>query len=159
MVVDRTNELLQVKFYIDDAESDWIYNPHERFDLIHGRGLSGAINDWDRLCRQCYENLHPGGWLEFQEPMAWVESEDDSMERAVNLRQWQQLCNDGAQQFGKVIKVGETLKERVANAGFVDVHEKVVKVRNTVQAAPYQYARDKRGARLGRGTGITCVQL
>ncbi|KAK3215568.1 hypothetical protein GRF29_8g458064 [Pseudopithomyces chartarum] len=117
-----------VKFYIDDAESDWIYNAHERFNLIHGRGLSGAINDWDRLCRQCYDNLHPGGWLEFQEPMAWVESEDDSMERAVNLRHWQQLCNDGAAQFGKVIMVGHTLKERLLNSGFVDVHEKVVKV-------------------------------
>lgn len=143
---------LQVKFYIDDAESDWIYNAHERFNLIHGRGLSGAINDWDRLCRQCYDNLHPGGWLEFQEPMAWVESEDDSMERAVNLRHWQQLCNDGAAQFGKVIMVGHTLKERLLNSGFVDVHEKVVKVCTWLHACrrAYNYAPDKRDAGFGR---------
>ncbi|KAL5404688.1 hypothetical protein PMIN03_008957 [Paraphaeosphaeria minitans] len=117
-----------VKFYIDDAESEWVYSPHERFDLIHARGLSGAINDWEKLCRQCYENMRPGGWLEFQEPLAWVESDDDSMERAHNLRLWQQLCNDAAAKFGKEIKVGHTLKERLLGAGFVDVHEKVVKV-------------------------------
>ncbi|KAL1596306.1 hypothetical protein SLS60_008951 [Paraconiothyrium brasiliense] len=117
-----------VKFYIDDAESEWVYSPHERFDLIHARGLSGAINDWEKLSTQCYENLQPGGWLEFQEPMAWVESDDDTIERAHNLQQWQQLCNDGAAQFGKVIKVGHLLKDLLLNAGFVDVHEKVVKV-------------------------------
>lgn len=118
-----------VKFYIDDAESEWIYSPHERFDLIHARGLSGAINDWERLCRQCYDNMHPGGWLEFQEPMAWVESDDGTLDRAPNLKHWQQLCNDAAAKFGKIIKVGHTLKERLLAAGFVDVHEKIVKVR------------------------------
>ena len=88
-----------------------------------------AINDWDKLCHQAYENLHPGGWLEFQEPMAWVESDDDSMDRAPTTKHWQQLCNDGAAQFGKIIKVGHLLKQRMLDAGFVDVHEKIVKVR------------------------------
>lgn len=118
-----------VKFYIDDAESEWVYGPHERFDLVHARGLSGAIDDWARLCRQCYDNMLPGGWVEFQEPMAWVESDDDTLDRAPNLKHWQQLCNDAAAKFGKVIKVGHTLKERLLQAGFVDVHEKIVKVR------------------------------
>lgn len=121
-----------VKFYVDDAESDWVYDSDQLFDLIHGRGLSGAINDWDRLCVQCYNNLQPGGWLEFHEPMAWVESDDDTIEKAENMRRWQELCNDAATKFGKVIKVGDTLKERMQNAGFVDVHEKIVKVRVSV---------------------------
>lgn len=117
-----------VKFYIDDAESEWVYAPDERFDLIHVRGLSGAINDWDRLCRQCYEHLQPGGWAEFQEPMAWVESDDGTLEKADSMKRWQDLCNEAASKFGKEIKVGHTLKQRLLNAGFVDVHEKIVKV-------------------------------
>lgn len=124
-----------VKFYIDDAESEWVYSPHERFNLIHARGLSGAINDWEKLCAQAYANLHPGGWLEFQEPMAWVESDDDTIERAHNLRNWQQLCNDAAKIFKKEIKVGHTLRERLLGAGFVDVHEKIVKVRTWARPA------------------------
>lgn len=148
-----------VKFYIDDAESEWVYSPSERFDLIHVRGLSGGINDWDRLCTQCYENLLPGGWLEFQEPMAWVESDDDTLDLAVNMKQWQQLCNDAAAQFGKDIKVGHMLKDRLLAAGFTDVHEKVFKVRRNRQCpllpSPFrpQPDKDKRDAGdVGRGT-------
>lgn len=119
-----------VSFYIDDAESDWVYRAYEHFDLIHGRGLSGAINDWDRLCRQCFDNLLPGGWLEFQEPIAWFEADDDSMSRAVHTAQWQLLCNEAAAGFGKELRVGHTLRERMQRAGFIDIHERVVKVCN-----------------------------
>lgn len=118
-----------VKFYIDDAESDWIYGADEKFDFIHCRGMSGAINDWDRLCVQCFQHVQPGGYVEFQEPMAWVESDDETIMKAENIRKWQDLCNEAAAKFGKVIKVGDTLKERMLNAGFVDVYDKCVKVR------------------------------
>ncbi|PSN72471.1 S-adenosyl-L-methionine-dependent methyltransferase, partial [Corynespora cassiicola Philippines] len=116
------------KFYIDDAESEWVYSDHEKFDYIHVRGLSGAINDWDRLCTQAYRHLRPGAWLEFQEPMAWVESDDDTLDRAPNLKQWQDLCNDAAAMFGKEIKIADRLKQRMLDAGFTDVHEKIVKI-------------------------------
>ena len=34
-------------FYIEDAESEWVYAAHEAFDLIHGRGMGGSIGDWE----------------------------------------------------------------------------------------------------------------
>ncbi|KAF2274051.1 S-adenosyl-L-methionine-dependent methyltransferase, partial [Westerdykella ornata] len=117
-----------VRFYIDDAESDWVYAPHERFDFIHLRGMAGAIRDWDRLVRQCYDNMQPGGWAEFQEPDAWFYSDDDSMERATNMMQWQILCNEAADKFGKPIRVGHFLKEKLENAGFVDVQERIIHI-------------------------------
>lgn len=116
------------KFYIDDAESEWVYPPSEAFDFIHCRTLSGSISDWEKLIRQSYTHLQPGGWLEFQEPMALCESDDGTLEGATNLRYWQDLCNDAAASFKKEIRVADTLKERMERAGFVDVHEKVVKV-------------------------------
>lgn len=117
-----------VKFYIDDAESDWVYGPDDQFDFIHVRGMSGSFNDWDRLARQAYTHLQPGGWLEFQEPEAWVLSDDDTISKAPNLQQWQQLCNDAAAQFKKDIRIADSLKQRMLNAGFVDVHERIIKV-------------------------------
>jgi SAM-dependent methyltransferase len=116
------------KFYIDDAESEWVYSPSEAFDFIHCRTLSGSISDWDALIRQSYTHLLPGGWLEFQEPIALCESDDGTLENAVDLVKWQELCNDAAASFKKEIRVGNTLKQRMEAAGFVDVHEKVVKV-------------------------------
>jgi SAM-dependent methyltransferase len=117
-----------VKFYIDDAEAEWIYSDNEKFDLIHGRGMSGSIKDWDRLLTQCYQHLQPGGWVEFQEPEAWIDSDDDTIHKATNMMQWQTLCNEAAAKFGKEIRVGHTLKEKMEKAGFVDVHEKIIKV-------------------------------
>jgi SAM-dependent methyltransferase len=132
------------KFYIDDAESDWVYDPADHFDLIHVRTLSGAILDWDRLTQQCYANLNPGGWLEFQEPVALCECDDDTIEKATAMLHWQELCHSAASVFKKDIRAAPTLKQRVIDAGFVDVNEKVVKV----PIGPW--AKDPRMKEIGR---------
>jgi SAM-dependent methyltransferase len=116
------------KFYIDDVEADWVYSASEAFDLIHCRTLSGSVSDWNRMIAQCYTHLQPGGWLEFQEPIALCESDDGTLENARDLSKWQDLCNEAAAGFKKDIRVGGTLKQRMLDAGFVDVCEKVVKV-------------------------------
>jgi ubiquinone/menaquinone biosynthesis C-methylase UbiE len=117
-----------VKFYIDDAEAEWVYGADEAFDFIHCRTMSGSISDWDRLVRQAYAHVQPGGWVEFQEPLAQCECDDGTMDMASDLLQWQVLCHGAAKGFGKDIRAGHTLKQRMLDAGFVDVHEKVVKI-------------------------------
>jgi SAM-dependent methyltransferase len=117
-----------VKFYIDDLESDWIYPPEEHFDFIHVREMVGAVADWDRLCQQAYANLMPGGFLELQEPIARFECDDGTIDQAQDLFKWQDLCNEAATKFGKVMQSAPALKGQMLNAGFVDVHEKIVKV-------------------------------
>lgn len=116
------------KFYIDDVENEWVYRPNEAFDFIHCRGMGGSIQDWDKLCSQVYEHLKPGGWLEFQEPEAWMTSDDDSKNRVEFVNQWQTLCNEAALKFGKAIDIAPTLKQRMIDAGFVDVEEVAIKV-------------------------------
>ncbi|KAH3920380.1 hypothetical protein HBI56_069300 [Parastagonospora nodorum] len=117
-----------LKFYIDDVESEWVYSPSEAFDFIHCRTMSGSVSDWNQLLAQCYTHVVPGGWVEFQEPLALCESDDGTLERAVDLCQWQALCNEAAAGFKKDLCVGHTLRQRMLDAGFVDVQEKVVKV-------------------------------
>ncbi len=63
-------------FYVDDAESDWTYEP---FDLIHGRSLGGSISDWPRFYKQCFDKLRPGGLLEMQEHDAWISTIEKEM--------------------------------------------------------------------------------
>ncbi|KAL1983476.1 hypothetical protein VTN96DRAFT_10297 [Rasamsonia emersonii] len=41
-----------VKFLVDDIESDWIYE--HPFDFIHARYLAVSIKDFPKLIRQCY---------------------------------------------------------------------------------------------------------
>ncbi|KAF2124279.1 S-adenosyl-L-methionine-dependent methyltransferase [Dothidotthia symphoricarpi CBS 119687] len=116
------------KFFIDDAESEWLYTRAEAFDFIHVRTMSGSLADWDRLVRQAYAHLEPGGWLEFQEPIELCESDDGTIERAQTILQWQALCAQAARGSGIELCVGLTLKRRMVQAGFVDVEEKVIKV-------------------------------
>lgn len=115
-------------FYIDDVEGEWVYRPDEAFDFIHCRGMGGSIQDWDKLCKQAYDNLKPGGWLELQEPEAWMISDDDSRHRVHSLNQWQTLVNEAARKFGKEIDLAPTLAQRMKDAGFVDVVEDIHKV-------------------------------
>ncbi|CAN9243690.1 unnamed protein product [Alternaria alternata] len=117
-----------VKFYIDDAESEWVYSPDEAFDFIHCRTMSGSIADWDKLVQQTFTHTKPGGYVEFQEPLALCECDDGTIDLAVDMLKWQDLCLDAAKKFGRDIRAGHTLKQRMTDAGFVDVHEKLIKV-------------------------------
>ncbi|PGH12432.1 hypothetical protein AJ79_04268 [Helicocarpus griseus UAMH5409] len=115
-----------VKFYVEDMEQDWAYD--EAFDLIHMRQLGGSIKDWNKLLKQCYENLKPGAWVELQEPATWFSCDDDTMSKATASNEYQVLCNEAARKFGKEINVAHKLKQEAIDAGFVDVREEVMKV-------------------------------
>lgn len=116
------------RFMVDDIESEWPYRENEKFDFIHARSICGAIKDWDELFRQCYKHLKTGGWVEIQEYEAWVKSDDGGMEKAVNVKQWQQQIDDASTQFGKKMNIAETLKDRLISQGFHEVHDDPYKV-------------------------------
>ncbi|KLJ11905.1 hypothetical protein EMPG_12958 [Blastomyces silverae] len=117
-----------VKFYVDDIETDWTYSRDEPFDIIHARQIGGSVGDWKKLLGQCMEHLKPGGYLELQEPEAWLLSDDDSMERATAATQYQVLCNEAAKKFGKEINVAGKFKQMLIDAGFEDVREEIHKL-------------------------------
>lgn len=116
------------KFYVDDVESDWTYSPDEAFDFVHGRGMGGSIRDWSHLYSQAHEHLKPGGWIEMQEYEAWIRSDDDTIDNAPSVKQWQELCDEASTKFGKKLNVAEAHKQRLIDAGFVDVRDDVYKV-------------------------------
>jgi hypothetical protein len=43
-----------VKFYVDDVESDWVEKPGS-VDFIHARHVRMAIKDWPKLLDQAYK--------------------------------------------------------------------------------------------------------
>ncbi|KAL1994573.1 hypothetical protein VTN49DRAFT_2043 [Thermomyces lanuginosus] len=50
-----------VKFLVDDIESEWAYEKCDLFDFIHGRNLLVSIRDFRRLIKECY--LFSQAWL------------------------------------------------------------------------------------------------
>ncbi|OTB12111.1 hypothetical protein K445DRAFT_25941 [Daldinia sp. EC12] len=74
-------------FIIADADEEWkLGSP---FDLIHVRSL-GEPTDKRRLFKSIYDNLAPGGWVEFQEWLLHVQSSDRSVEGTA-FQRWN-LC-------------------------------------------------------------------
>jgi SAM-dependent methyltransferase len=117
------------KFYVDDIEGEWTYPPAEHFDYIHGRALLGSIAGWKELFSKAFNHLKPGGILEIQDFPSEARSDDDGLRHVPYLADWLQKLNDGLLKIGKPSRIVHLLKGYMEEAGFVDVHEEICKVR------------------------------
>jgi hypothetical protein len=80
------------RFEIDDAEDEWVYS--YKFDYIHGRYMCAFLTDCARLLRQVFDNLNPGGWVEFMETVIYFQSQDGSL-NGTALERWNKLLLEG----------------------------------------------------------------
>ena len=115
-------------FYVDDYEDTWTYRPHDAFDYIHGRALSGTTSDWSKFYHQVYNHLKPGGYVEMQEYDAEFFADDDSLDRARWSVTWTTQLDEASQRFNKRINVAQFHKQWIIDAGFVDVKEEVHRI-------------------------------
>ncbi|EED11451.1 conserved hypothetical protein [Talaromyces stipitatus ATCC 10500] len=133
-----------VQFYVEDAETEWMYADDDSFDLIHTRVMGGSIGDWDKFASQSYTHLKSDGWLELHEPQSWVVSDDDSMTRCEYTTQFQTKCVEAAKKFCKDINLAHSHKQRLLDTGFVDVQEDIIRL-------PLgSWPRDRRLKEIGR---------
>ena len=116
-----------VKFEVDDAESEWPYNAP--FDYIHARSLCGAIGDWPKLYGQALQHLKPGGWMECQEYEMGLHSDDGTLESlATNCVEYMAKLDEASEKFGKKMNIVRTLEGKMRDAGFEDVRSDIYKV-------------------------------
>ncbi|KAK2794092.1 hypothetical protein FQN52_009174 [Onygenales sp. PD_12] len=110
-----------VKFVVDDAESDWV--PIKPYDYIHARYLSASISDWPRLVKQCYDHLTPGGWVEFHDVDGNPHSEDGSTEMTPKYKpqEMMDLLAVVCEKSNKVLQPGGSIKKWLEDAGFINV--------------------------------------
>jgi len=108
-------------FEVDDFEQDWAYA--RKFDFIHSREMEGSIRDHDRLFRQCFEFLNPGGYLEMQTIETIPRFADGTDEKGQSMTKWANLLNEAAVKHGKPLRSVSTWKEKMEKAGFNVVQE------------------------------------
>ncbi|KAI8664635.1 hypothetical protein NCS57_00505100 [Fusarium keratoplasticum] len=113
-------------FEVDDFEDDWVYK--KQFDFIHGRELEGCISDDLLLFQRVFKSLVPNGYIEFQGVEARFVSDDGTLEKATNAQQWMQTLRDASVKFGKPLNSAPSWKDKVIEAGFVDVKHEVRKL-------------------------------
>ncbi|KAI9799047.1 MAG: hypothetical protein M1833_004241 [Piccolia ochrophora] len=115
-----------VKFEIDDCESSWTFT--HKFDFIHGRYLAGAIRDWPKLMKQAYDNLTPGGWVEWNDFNFKYYSDDGSLTKDHSLALWNWKLAEAYETFGADSCPGPHLESWVRDAGFTNVVCKKYKI-------------------------------
>ncbi|KAK1566408.1 methyltransferase domain-containing protein [Colletotrichum navitas] len=114
-----------VTFYIDDVEDDWTYS--YKFDLIFGRMLTGSIADWPRFIQQSYEFLEPGGWIELSDILLDLRSDDGTVGPDCAAQTWARHMLEAAAIWKRPLDSCKFYKEQLAEAGFVNVTEKIYK--------------------------------
>jgi hypothetical protein len=106
------------RFEIDDAEDEWTYS--EPFTFIHGRALMSCFDDPSKVVQQAFENLEPGGFIEFQDaifPMHWVgEPPRDSA-----LFRWNELLMEGLRRIGRSWSNVSNYPRYFEEAGFENI--------------------------------------
>jgi trans-aconitate methyltransferase len=112
-----------VSFEVDDIESRWAFG--RPFDFVFSRALTCAVSDWPRLVKQAYDNVKPGGWVEFQDFDITFYSEDGSYSQESDAAKYMSLLTTSARQAGKEPSPGPRLQGWLTDAGFVNVvHQK-----------------------------------
>ncbi|KAK7441937.1 UMTA methyltransferase [Colletotrichum acutatum] len=115
-----------VRFEIDDVESDWLYG--DQFDLIFSRYMAGSLSDWPTLVSRAYENLRPGGWVEFQDYDFEFSSLNHSLKPHHKTYQWDHEFLKAAKLCGIEPCPGSKLEHWVKDAGFINIGHKTIRV-------------------------------
>ncbi|KAL1989585.1 hypothetical protein VTN49DRAFT_6782 [Thermomyces lanuginosus] len=109
-----------VKFLIDDIESEWAYES-DPFDFIHARNLLVSIKDYGKLVKQCYRSVKPGGWVEIQDYDGYPYSEDGSF-KGTELQRYYDEVFSAFDDAGYETRPGPKLEQWFKDAGFINIH-------------------------------------
>lgn len=89
--------------------------------------MTGAIADWPRLFRQCFDNLEPKSWLEVQDISFPITSDDGSLTEDSYLNQWSTYMVRASEALGRSGRSAHRYKQQMIAEGFTNVTEVVYK--------------------------------
>ncbi|KAF2237966.1 S-adenosyl-L-methionine-dependent methyltransferase, partial [Viridothelium virens] len=116
-----------VRFMVDDAESEWLH-PRDHFDLVHARHCLPAFKDWAGVFASAFAHVKPGGWMEVQDLQFVSQCDDGTMPETYALEKLFRLIGAGFQTMGVTLQGAPSLPEKMRAAGFEGVEVDVRKV-------------------------------
>ncbi|EFX03766.1 methyltransferase type 11 [Grosmannia clavigera kw1407] len=116
---------------VDDFLLDWTFEENS-LDFVYMRWLVGCVPDWAELCKNAYRCLKPGGWIESFDSNGYYLSDDGSVKEGTAIFQYGEFFRLGAEKIGlkasfHVVR-DELQRKGMEAAGFVNIHEKNIKV-------------------------------
>ncbi|KAI5456603.1 S-adenosyl-L-methionine-dependent methyltransferase [Mariannaea sp. PMI_226] len=114
-------------FEVDDVNTHWTF-PEDHFDFVHVRGMSGSVPDWVEFHKKAFRHLKPGGWVEHVEISCITKSDDGTIKQGSALVTWVELFTKIGAALGKTFFACEEASAAIQHAGFVNIHERRVKL-------------------------------
>lgn len=108
-----------VEFLVDDIEEDWSFRAP--FDFIFARFMTGSVQDWPRFFKQSFENLSPGGFIELQDCIYPMSSDDDTLSEDTALYEWSTTLSEAFRRSKRPIDSALHYEQQLAEAGFVNI--------------------------------------
>ncbi|KAL7267464.1 hypothetical protein RUND412_009951 [Rhizina undulata] len=110
-----------ITFEVDDIEEPWQYQDNS-FDYIHLRNMAGYVYDWQKLYKQAFKALKPGGWIEIQDFCDVFGSDDESVPSDCYLARWNTEWGKAANMSGRRWSdVTPEMPQELKDVGCVDV--------------------------------------
>ena len=123
-LIQHPHKLPNLRYVQHDAENDrWSFPI--RFDYVHLRYVVTCFSDTQKVIREAYRNLNPGGWLELYDAMPRLVSVDGTLEGTA-IDEWNRRVIDGGQKLGRDLTKPTKYAQWCRDAGFVDVTEEPV---------------------------------
>lgn len=132
IATDNPSVPTNCRFEVDDVEDEWVYS--YKFDYVHARHMVGSIKNFPGLFAMVYENLNPGGYVEFQDYYVKLQAIDDSL-NGTALQRWNNMLNEALSFTGRSGMNSAKYKRQMEEAGFQDVVEHKFSVSDSHQAA------------------------
>ncbi|KAK3401541.1 S-adenosyl-L-methionine-dependent methyltransferase [Sordaria brevicollis] len=107
-------------FEVDDAEDEWIFS--QQFDYVHLRLMFHAFKSHKDVMKSAYDQLKPGGWMEWQDYYPHIQSLDNTI-AGTALERWTRMYVEGGQRLGRDMLAPRRYKEWMEETGFVNVVE------------------------------------
>ncbi|ETS85309.1 hypothetical protein PFICI_03334 [Pestalotiopsis fici W106-1] len=139
-----------VSFVRADAEEEWMCGAP--FDLVHARLMFSCYVSHRDVIKRVFDNLNPGGWIEYQDNSFSIDSDDNS-HRGTGLHQWGHLAQAGAAAKGRDFEAARKFKDYFVEAGFVDV----VEIRCKVIGSAWPSTEPEQS--LGRYTSVSSFEV
>lgn len=86
-----------------------------------------------------YDNLQPGGWIEFQEAVVQFRSIDSSLE-GTSIEKWNRYIREGARRLGRDCLAPFRCRDYISDAGFQNVTQK----KFVIPASPWAKGREEK---------------
>jgi hypothetical protein len=90
------------------------------------RSMIASVSDYPRLYKQAFDALKPGGWIEVNDVALSVFCDDGTFPEDSASVKWAHWFAEACVKFGRLVPELEQYKQRIEQAGFVDVQERIL---------------------------------